>query len=107
LRNADLTNGAASRFLAGQWNASCRLSQETCLNRHSVFWLFVAAVALILDADHGWRALDAALTLDYGTQVPSWTLSRATAIFGDGRTIAGFGTNPQGQTEAWVVILPE
>ena len=64
-------------------------------------------VALMWDADHGWRALDAVLLLDYGTQVPGWTLNRATAISGDGRTIAGFGTNPQGQTEAWVVILPE
>ena len=25
----------------------------------------------------------------------------------DVQLIAGFGTNPQGQTEAWVVILPE
>ncbi len=64
-------------------------------------------VALIWDADHGWRALDAVLALDFGTQVPGWTLSRATAVSGDGRAIAGFGTNPQGQTEAWVVILPE
>lgn len=64
-------------------------------------------VALMWDADHGWRALDAVLLLDYRTQVPDWTLNRATAISGDGRTIAGFGTNPQGQTEAWVVILPE
>jgi uncharacterized membrane protein len=59
------------------------------------------------DADHGWRALDAVLDLDYATQVPGWTLNRATAISGDGRTIAGFGTNPQGQTEAWVVNLLE
>ena len=64
-------------------------------------------VALMWDADHGWRALGAVLDLDYGTQVPGWRLNRATAISGDGRTIAGFGTNPQGQTEAWVVILPE
>ena len=27
-------------------------------------------------------------------------------LSGDGLTIAGFGTNPQGQTEAWVVNLP-
>jgi len=47
------------------------------------------------------------LDLDYATQVPGWTLNRATAISGDGRTIAGIGTNPQGQTEAWIVILPE
>jgi len=65
-----------------------------------------ADVALMWDADHGWRALDSVLGLDYATQVPGWTLNRATAISGDGRTIAGFGTNPRGQTEAWVVNLP-
>ena len=64
-------------------------------------------VAQMWDADRGWRALDAVLGLDYATQVPGWTLNRATAISGDGRTIAGIGTNPQGQTEAWIVILPE
>lgn len=64
-------------------------------------------VALMWDAGHGWRALDAVLDLDYATQVPGWKLHRATAISGDGRTMAGFGTDPQGQTEAWVVNLPD
>jgi len=63
-------------------------------------------VALIWDADHGWRQLVDVLTIDYRTPVPGWTLNRAAAISGDGRTIAGHGTNPNGQTEAWVVKLP-
>ncbi len=63
-------------------------------------------VALIWDAAHGLRLLDAALLTDYATSIPGWKLSRATAISDDARTIAGYGTNPQGQTEAWIVTLP-
>jgi probable HAF family extracellular repeat protein len=65
-----------------------------------------ADVALIWDAAHGWRALATVLASDYQTQVTGWALHRATAISDDGRTIAGHGINPQGQTEAWVVRLP-
>jgi len=62
--------------------------------------------ALIWDAEHGLRLLDAALLGDYQTQITGWKLTRATAISDDGQTIAGYGTNPQGQTEAWIVKLP-
>jgi probable HAF family extracellular repeat protein len=64
-------------------------------------------VALIWDADHGWRRLDAVLSTDYETPVTGWKLTGATAISDDGRTIAGHGTNPLGQTEAWMVTLPD
>ncbi|MCC7326203.1 MAG: hypothetical protein IT521_05305 [Burkholderiales bacterium] len=62
--------------------------------------------ALIWDADHGLRLLDAALATDYQTQITGWKLTRAAAISVDALTIAGYGTNPQGQTEAWIVKLP-
>jgi probable HAF family extracellular repeat protein len=64
-------------------------------------------VALIWDEDHGMRRLDAALSDDYQTQITGWKLNQATAISDDARTIAGFGTNPQGQIEAWTVKLPD
>jgi probable HAF family extracellular repeat protein len=63
-------------------------------------------VALIWDADRGMRSLEAALVADHQTQIAGWKLLRATAITGDGHTIAGYGTNPQGQVEAWIVKLP-
>jgi len=63
-------------------------------------------VALIWDAGHGWRTLATVLASDYQTQVSGWSLRRATAISDDGRIIAGHGTNPLGQAEAWVVKLP-
>ncbi len=77
--------------------------------RMVVGWGTTAAgdVALIWDADHGLRQLTAALLADYRLQIEGWKLIRATAISGDGRTIAGSGTNPQGQTEAWIVKLPD
>jgi probable HAF family extracellular repeat protein len=62
--------------------------------------------ALIWDASHGWRRLDAALATDYGFNLGGWSLSRATAIASDGHTIGGYGTNASGQTEAWIVRLP-
>ena len=62
-------------------------------------------VALIWDADHGMRVLNAALQEDYQTQLPGWKLARATGISADARAIVGYGTNPQGQTEAWLVRL--
>ena len=63
-------------------------------------------VALIWDADHGLRMLDAALLADYQTPVVGWKLTEATAISDDGHTIVGHGTNAQGQTEAWTARLP-
>ena len=64
-------------------------------------------VALIWDAEHGLRRLDAALSIDYQTEIAGWSLQRATAVSGDARTIAGYGANPQGQTEAWIIELPD
>jgi probable HAF family extracellular repeat protein len=64
-------------------------------------------VALVWDMDHGLRRLDAALFDDYQTQIMGWKLTRATAISDDAHTIAGYGTNPEGQTEAWIVKLPD
>jgi uncharacterized membrane protein len=42
-----------------------------------------------------------------GLDLSGWTLTRATGISGDGQTIVGYGINPQGQSEGWVVTLPE
>ena len=63
-------------------------------------------VALIWDANHGWRQLASALVADYGMNLGAWNLVRATAIASDGRTIGGYGADPSGQTQAWIVQLP-
>jgi hypothetical protein len=39
--------------------------------------------------------------------VVEWTNLGASGVSADGRTIVGTGTNPMGQTEAWIVTVPE
>lgn len=42
-----------------------------------------------------------------GVVVPAgWVLEQATGISADGRTVIGSGANPNGDTEAWRVVLP-
>ena len=60
----------------------------------------------IWDADHGMRPLQDLLANE-GVDLTGWTLDSATGISGDGRAIVGFGSNPSGRTEAWLVIIPE
>jgi uncharacterized membrane protein len=46
------------------------------------------------------------LISEYGVaNLTGWTLKQANSISADGKVIAGYGTNPSGQTEAWVVIF--
>jgi probable HAF family extracellular repeat protein len=62
--------------------------------------------ALIWDELHGMRRLEDALKNDYETTIKGWTLSRATSVSDDGRTIVGLGVNPGGNAEAWILKLP-
>ncbi|MBX9792466.1 MAG: PEP-CTERM sorting domain-containing protein [Pirellulales bacterium] len=41
------------------------------------------------------------------TNVTGWTLTQATAVSADGRTIVGRGINPDGNGEAWIATVPE
>lgn len=41
------------------------------------------------------------------TGLTGWTLNEARSVSADGRTIVGSGTNPLGQTEAWIATVPE
>ncbi len=59
----------------------------------------------IWDAGHGMRSFEEVLQSDYGLNLSGWTLQEATGISDDGRTIVGYGTNPNGQTEAWLARL--
>jgi hypothetical protein len=56
------------------------------------------------------RSLSEFLGTDYGlaAALNGWRLEIASAVSGDGRTIAGWGMNPAGQYEAWrVQFVPE
>lgn len=63
--------------------------------------------AFIWDSADGMRDLNFVLPEDYGIDLQGWILNSADGISEDGRVIAGYGTDPQGQMEAWVVVLPE
>ncbi|MDB6027063.1 MAG: hypothetical protein JWM68_3286, partial [Verrucomicrobiales bacterium] len=59
----------------------------------------------IWDAQHGLRELLNVLINDYGLNLAGWQLGRATALSYDGNIIVGYGTNPSGQTEAWIANI--
>lgn len=64
-----------------------------------------AGQALIWDDTLGPRALESDLTRA-GIDVGAWKLVQATALSANGHVVTGFGTNPSGQTEAWIIRLP-
>jgi probable HAF family extracellular repeat protein len=64
--------------------------------------------AFIWDPVHGMRNLAQALAADYGLVIPpGWVLDEATGISADGSVIVGTGRNPQTNTEAWRIVIPE
>jgi len=62
---------------------------------------------MIWDSVNGMRALRDVLIYDCGLDLTGWSLDGATGISADGLTIAGNGSNPSGNDEAWVAVIPE
>jgi len=63
--------------------------------------------AFIWNTATGMRFLSDVLTSDYGLDLSGWTLGPAYGVSADGLTIVGTGTNPIGNTEAWIAHIPE
>ena len=63
--------------------------------------------SFLWDADNGMRNLKDVLENDCGLDLTDWTLRVATGISADGLTIVGYGTNPEGNSEAWAATIPE
>jgi hypothetical protein len=63
--------------------------------------------AFLWDAINGMRALDDVLMTDFGLDLTGWTLQHARGVSDDGLVIAGFGTNPDGFTEAFIADMRE
>ncbi len=61
--------------------------------------------AFIWDPTYGMRDLKDVLINDYDLDLAGWTLRGAPDISDDGRFITGYGTNPDGLTEAWLADL--
>jgi uncharacterized membrane protein len=63
--------------------------------------------AFLWDQANGMRSIRDVLVDDYGLSLDGWVLHQAVDISDDGCVIVGFGHNPDGNTEAWIAIIPE
>jgi uncharacterized membrane protein len=63
--------------------------------------------AFVWTEERGMRELATVFEQDYGGDTSGWTLIAATGISDDGSVIVGEGRNPAGETEGWVMTLPE
>ncbi|MEL7405881.1 MAG: PEP-CTERM sorting domain-containing protein, partial [Cyanobacteria bacterium J06558_2] len=61
--------------------------------------------AFIWGQQNGMRRLKLVLENKYKLDLTGWLLADATSISDDGLTIVGWGGNPQGELEAWIVKL--
>ncbi len=62
--------------------------------------------AIIWDSTNGLRNLQPWLITAYGLNLAGWQLQSVEAISDDGTVLCGFGLNPQGNREAWRLVLP-
>lgn len=63
--------------------------------------------AFLWDPHHGMRSLRDVLIADCALDLTGWWLTAATGVSADGRTVVGYGTNPDRVTEAWLAVIPE
>lgn len=63
--------------------------------------------AFIWDEAHGARYIQDILTNDYGLDLSGWILFGALDVSADGRTIVGYGINPDEELEPWIAVVPE
>ena len=59
----------------------------------------------VWDTENGIRDLQEIMMTEYGIDMKGWDLRSATAISDDGITIGGWGYDPKGQPEPWIVTL--
>lgn len=67
----------------------------------------IAKQAMIWTADHGMRPLKRVLTDEYGLNLKGWSLETAMGISAEGTVISGWGTDPDGNSQGWVALIPE
>lgn len=89
----------------GDLGPSVRNSIATGISADGSIVVGRSAGPFIWDEQHGIRSLHLLAVQEYGLNLDGWALSDPEAISADGRTIAGWGLNPQRQEEAWVLSL--
>jgi probable HAF family extracellular repeat protein len=63
--------------------------------------------AFVWTSDHGFTLVRDLLLANGVTGFSGWTRTSALGVSDDGMTIVGYGTNPLGNEEGWVVTVPE
>ena len=73
-----------------------------------VGWFSLSGVgtACVWDAAGDVRPLADILSREFGVDLTGWNLGYATDVSGDGHTIVGWGTNPFGNSEAFIATIP-
>ncbi|UCC31679.1 MAG: hypothetical protein JSU86_05245 [Phycisphaerales bacterium] len=59
----------------------------------------------VWDAQHGMRNLPSVLETEFNLDLIGWQLKAATGVSANGATIVGWGDNPAGDTEGWIVRI--
>ena len=98
----DLSGGA---FCSNAWDVSA--DGSIIVGEGTTSTTALGNEAFIWDASNGMQNLRDVLINDCGLDLTGWTLATATGISADGLTIVGFGSNPDGYTEAWIAEIPE
>jgi probable HAF family extracellular repeat protein len=62
--------------------------------------------AFLWNTDDGMMSLKYVLENQYGLDLTGWNLACATAISDNGLNMVGYGTNPDGNWEAWLARIP-
>ena len=65
----------------------------------------VGSKAFVWDAKNGMRNLQSVLSSEYGVTFTGWTLTNAQAISVNGDAVAGNGTDPNGNSQAWTATI--
>jgi hypothetical protein len=86
----DFTNGSRAIAISGDGG--------TIVGRHDTLGAFYWT------QEAGLQSIRSVL-VSQGIDMTGWSLTEATDISGNGRFIVGFGTNPAGNQEAWLVHL--
>jgi probable HAF family extracellular repeat protein len=63
--------------------------------------------AFIWTPEDGLQNLKTFIETEFGLDLTGWTLSEARGVSDDGLTIVGRGTNPGGDLEGWIAVIPE
>ena len=67
---------------------------------------FRTTEAFVWTERNAMRSVRSVLVDEFGLDLAGWTLTGAAGISDDGLTILGNGVNPDGESEAWIAVLP-